>query len=138
MNALRRGFGETASDNSTAFGFSLTIGGVALILADVHDSPVVGEVFLLVGGAAAAMILVVVLSTRALRTDTAEPLPERAQMRGSALNFLSVGAGLLAGWGVAVVADGGLAWAGAGFAGILAYLVVEALEYAAMLRFEQR
>lgn len=138
MDALRRGLGETASDNSTAFGFSLTIGGVGLILADVHGSPEVGEVFLLIGGAAAAMILIATLSTRGFRSETPDPLPERAQMRGSALNFLSVGVGLLGGWGVATVVHGSVAWAGGGFAGILLYLSVEALEYAAMLRLEQR
>lgn len=138
MGALSRGLGETASDNATAFGFSLTIGGVGLITADLHGSPAVGEVFLMIGGGAAAMILIAMLATRAFQHETPDQLPERAQMRGAALNFLSVGAGLLVAWGAASLFDGGLAWALSGFGGIFAYLVVEALEYAATLRFEQR
>lgn len=138
MDALRRGLGETASDNSTAFGFSLTIGGAALILADIHGAPSTGRVFLLIAGAAAAMILISALSTRGFSTDTAEPLPERAQMRGSGLNFLSVGAGLLATWGLATLIDDPLAWLAGGFAAILTYLLVESLEYASTLEGERR
>jgi len=137
MKALRRGLGETANDNSTAFGFSLTIGGTALILADLHGSPVVGEVFLLIGGAAAAMIAISALSTGGFRKETAEPLPERAQMRGSGLNFLSVGSGLLAVWGAAALLDVGAAWAVGGFVAILLYLIVESLEYAAALAADE-
>lgn len=136
MDALRRGLGETASDNSTAFGFSLTIGGTGLILADLQGSPTVGEVFLLIGGAAAAMILINVLSTRGLRTGTTDPLPERAQMRGSALNFLSVGFGLLAAWGLGSAIDVSTAWLVCGFSAILIYLLTEALEYASMMRLD--
>jgi len=77
MEALRRGLGETANNNSTAFGFSLTIGGTGLILADLHGSPAVGEVFLLIAGPAVAMIMISALSTSGFRTHTAEPLPER-------------------------------------------------------------
>lgn len=137
MGALRRGLGETANDNSTAFGFSLTIGGTALILADVHGSPAVGEAFLLIAGAAAAMIAISALSTSGFRTDTAEPLPERAQMRGSGLNFLSVGIGMLAAWGAGELLGGGAAWAAGGFAGILLYLIVESLEYAVTLSADE-
>lgn len=133
MDALRRGLGETASDNATAFGFSLTIGGAGLILSDIHGSPDVGQVFLLIGGAATAMVLIAVLSTRGLRTDTAEPLPERAQMRGSALNFVSVGFGLLAAWGLGSATDSSIAWLIGGFSAILVYLLTEALEYAGTL-----
>lgn len=138
MRALWRGLGETANDNSTAFGFSLTIGGVALILADLHGSPKVAEVFLLIGGAAAAMIAISAVSTRGFRSDTADPLPERAQMRGSALNFISVGMGLLAAWGAGEILDGGVAWAVGGFVGILLYLTFESLEYATTLAADER
>jgi len=133
MEALRRGLGETANNNSTAFGFSLTIGGTGLILADLHGSPAVGEVFLLIAGPAVAMIMISALSTSGFRTHTAEPLPEREQMRGSGLNFLSAGSGLLAAWGAAALLDGGAAWAVGGFVGILLYLIVESLEYATTL-----
>ena len=133
MDALRRGLGETASDNSTAFGFSLTIGGAGLILSDLKGSPAVGEVFMLIGGAAAAMILISALSTSGFRSDTADSLPERAQMRGSALNFLSVGIGLLAAWGLGSLIGGPIAWLVGGFSAILLYLLVESLEYASTL-----
>ena len=138
MEAFRRGLGETAQDNSTAFGFSLTIGGTALILADLHGAPAVGEVFLLIGGAAAAMILISAISTSGFRDDTAEALPERAQMRGSGLNFLSVGGGMLGAWGVAELLDGGVAWVVGGFVGILLYLFVESLEYAGTLAADKQ
>ena len=137
MNVLRRGLGETASDNSTAFGFSLTIGGAGLILADVHGPPDVARVFLLIGGAAAAMILISALSTGGFRDDTPESLPERAQMRGSALNFLSVGIGMVSAWGLGSLIGGPIAWLAGGFSAILLYLLIESLEYASTLRAEQ-
>lgn len=136
MDVLRRGLGETASDNATAFGFSLTISGAALILADLHGAPKVEEVFLLIGGATAAMVFISALSTHGFRRDTPERLPERAQMRGSALNFLSVGSGLLAAWGLGALIDGSSVWLGGGFGAILLYLIVESLEYASALRAE--
>jgi hypothetical protein len=134
MKSLRRGLGETASDNATAFGFSLTIGGAGLIAADLHGSPAVPEVFLLIGGAALAMIFVAAVSTGAFRSDTPESLPEKAQMRGAALNFLSVGLGLLAAWGLSSLIDSSIAWFAAGLSAILVYLVTEALEYSVTLR----
>ncbi len=138
MDSLRRGLGETAADNSTAFGFSLTIGGTGLILSDLHRSPSVGEVFLLIGGAAAAMILISALATRGFRTQTAEALPERAQMRGSGLNFISVGTGLLAAWGLGSLIDSSVAWMVGGFSAILVYLLLESLEHASMLEADDR
>lgn len=136
MDSLKRGLGETANDNATAFGFSLTIGGTGLILNNLRGSPTIGEVFLLIGGAAAAMVAISLLSTRGFRTETDDPLPERAQMRGSALNFISVGIGLLGAWGVGALIESTPGWAAGGFIAILLYLTIESLEYAGMLKVE--
>lgn len=136
MESLKRGVGESASDNATAFGFSLTIGGAGLVVSDMDKPPEVLEVFLLVGGASLAMILISAIATAGFTRSTARSLPERSQMRGSALNMLSVGLGVAAAWAMASLLDGTLVWLASGFGAILVYLMVESLEYAGTLQPE--
>lgn len=136
MESLKRGVGESASDNSTAFGFSLTIGGTGLVLSDVEKSPSVPEVFLLIGGASLAMILISAVATAGFAKSTSAALPERAQMRGAAFNMLSVGLGVGSAWLLGELLGGKLVWAAGGFVAILVYLLVESLEYATVLKAE--
>lgn len=136
MAHIKRGIGESASDNSTAFGFSLTIGGTALMLSDLEQSPTVLEVFLLIGGASLAMILTSAIATRGFSKSAPPSLPGRAQMRGSALNMLSVGLGVASAWALGEFFGGALVWLAGGFSAISVYLLIESLEYAAALRVE--
>lgn len=134
MESVQRGVGESATDNSTAFGFSLTIGGTGLVVSNLENPPAVLEVFLLIAGASLAMILLSALATAGFTTSTPASLPERARLRGSALNMLSVGLGVATAWTLGQLLGGTLVWLVAGFAAIFVYLVIESLEYAGALR----
>lgn len=136
METMKRGLGESARDNSTAFGFSLTIAGTGLVLADLEKPPAVLEVFLLIGGASLAMIVVAAIASAGFAKSSPDALPERARLRGSSLNMISVGLGMASAWALGEGLGGPFVWAAGGFAAILVYLVIEGLEFTAMLRAE--
>lgn len=133
---LSRGLHTSVVDNSSAFGFSITITASFGVLQLMLGSPRVGE---LIGFAVAAAIAFTVLQGVASSGFRRAPAvaPREVMMLGTALNFLSVATGVGAALLTAVVVTAPVGWPIGGFLAAFTYVMAEALEIAAAARVER-
>lgn len=122
-------------DNSTAFGFSITITGSFGLLTTYEGSSSVGEVFAFALAAALAFGVLQAAATKgfAHRPDI---FGRKTVMLGTALDILSVGLGLGGAALAGVVLSGFAAWPVGGFLAGLFYVGAEAIELAVAARLK--
>ena len=113
--------------NATAFGFSITITVSFGVLNRLEGSPTLLELLLYGVAAALAVALLEALVTYGFRRRAGEA-PSEVQMLGSAMNALSVAAGIGAAIGLAKLIDGTAAWPAAAFVASTVFILVESAE----------
>ncbi len=134
---LRRGLHTSVVDNSTAFGYSIMITASFAALSSLRGSPALAEVFGFALGAAVTFPLFQGLATAWFRRrpDTS---PREVVIKGTALNFLSVGLAVGAATLVGVILEVGISWPIAGLLASSTYLLAESAELAGAERIERR
>ena len=113
---MRRAIGTSVHGNAPAFGFSIMINCSFGVVSMLRVPATLPDVFLFGTAAALGLTLLEGLVSRGFRNRLDEP-PEQVELLGTAMNFLSVAAGV----GVATVAAslviGRPAWHARGFLG---------------------
>lgn len=130
---LRRGLQNSLVDNSTAFGFSITITASFGVLGALHGSADVSEVFGFAIAGALAFTLLQMLATRDFR-ERPDAAPRKVVMLGTALNFVSVAAAVGVAALVGLILPAAVAWPLGPFLASVTYVAVEAAELALAAR----
>jgi hypothetical protein len=113
--------------NATAFGFSITITISFGALQRLEGQPTLLEILLFGVAAAVAVGVLEGAVTRGFRQRVGTA-PAEVAMLGTALNFVSVAAGVGAAIAVAEIAGGLTAWVVGGAAGVTVYMLTESVE----------
>lgn len=124
-----RGLRSTVGRESTTFGFSILVTVTFGLMQALEGSPDVPRIFLFAVGAVLSFTLMEGVLSQGFR----RPMPQhhtQVQALGTALNMLSVLAGLGAAWLLGTVTSHALVWGAAPFAAAAVYLVMESLETA--------
>ena len=124
---FRTAVSTSTSGNSAAFGFSITITGSFGVLQTVLGSPSVPRVLLFAVAAALTLGSIQAVVTRGFRDRTGMAPPEVA-MLGTAQDFLSVAAAILAVAGTAALVHGWPGWLLGGAVAALVFLAAETAE----------
>jgi hypothetical protein len=117
----------SVAGNSTAFGFSITITVTFGALQALDGSPTLFELLLFGLAAAAAVGVLEAAVTDGFRRRVGSA-PAEVRMLGTALNFVSVAAGVGVAIGIGELADGLAVWPVAAFGAAGTYVIVEAAE----------
>ena len=117
----------SVSANATAFGFSITITISFGALQNLAGGPTLADLLLFGVAAAVAVGSLEAAVTRGFRKRVGA-VPSEVKMLGTALNVLSVAAGVGGAMLVGVYLDGLPAWSIGGFAAALVYVLVESAE----------
>jgi hypothetical protein len=117
-----RGVRTSVANNTTAYGFSLTVTGSYGALAKVHGEPTWVELYLFLAGSCLGFAVVNTLSTRLFRKESPDE-PELVISLASSLSVFSVCAAVGAATGVAFALSDWAAWLLAAVAFTLAYVV---------------
>ncbi|HEV2768963.1 MAG TPA: hypothetical protein VGV40_02105 [Solirubrobacteraceae bacterium] len=117
----------TVRDNSTAFGFSITITVSFGLVQGARGSPTPTDILAFGLAAALAVAIVVGVVTRGFRVRAGHA-PAEVRMLGTSLDFVSVGAAIGTVYGLAKILPGFLAWPVSTFAGVLVFLTLQSLE----------
>lgn len=120
-------FSTSVHGNATAFGFSITITVAFGAVQTLDGSPRLVELLLYGLAAAIAIGLLEGAVTAGFRRRVGEA-PAEVQMLGTALNFVSVAAGVGAAIGVAELLDGTIVWPAASFAAATTFVFTESAE----------
>lgn len=126
-NRVSRAFGTSVRGNSTAFGFSIMITASFGMVSHVDGAPNSIELLLFGVGAATAVALMEGLLTKGFRAAI-ELTSQEVRMLGTAMNLLSVAAGVATALAIAELVDGTWTWPLAAFAAALAYVTAESIE----------
>ncbi len=132
-----RSLATSVHGNSQAFGFSIMITGTFGVLASLRGSPRPIDILLFGLGAALAVAVLEAVVTRGFRAP-AESVPSEVEMLGTALNFISVGAGLGAAIGIGHAVDGVVAWPLAAALASTAFILLESSEVLAASAIQRR
>lgn len=124
---MRRAVGTSVHGNAPAFGFSIMITCSFGVVSTLRVPPTIPDIFLFGIGAAVSLALLEGLVSRGFR-DRLDEAPEEVQLFGTAMNFLSVAAGVLVTLATAWLVTGVLAWPLAGFLAAMAYALTESSE----------
>jgi hypothetical protein len=128
--SLLRGFDAAVSNNAQAFGFSITVTVTyGVISAASVDKPTPLEQLGFALSSVAAFVLLNLVAI-ALLDDREPRTSSRTVLIATAIDFLAVGAGVGAAIGLAAVLSGWRGWVIAPFFAGLAYVLVQALEFA--------
>ena len=122
-----RAVSTSVRGNSTAFGFSIMITASFGGLVSVHGTPVFLEIMLFGVGAAAAVGVLEGLVSWGFRVP-ASASPSEIQLLGTAMNFLSVAAGIATAVGLGEIVGTPPAWPVAAFGAAGVYMLVESVE----------
>jgi hypothetical protein len=122
------GLHGSVRENETAYGFSIMITATFGVLSALDASPSPSEVFLFAFAAVAGFTTVSALAHFTRAGSEAEGT--QVLLVASFLNFASVLAGVGAAALVSWAGHGWAVWTAGPFAGSVAYMVVNALEYA--------
>ena len=126
-NIVDRAARSTIRSESTAFGFSIMITASFAGVERDHGSPGVVDLLLFALAAVAAFTILEGLASRGFR----EPLPTHGSTVatfGTALNFVSVGAAVIAAVALSAFLVSDVAWPVCVFVAAVVYLVAESLE----------
>lgn len=126
-NRVSRAIGTSIRGNSTAFGFSIMITVSFGMLSNVEGAPKVFELFLFGVGAAAGLAILEGALTKGFRAEI-ERTSQEVRLLGTAMNFMSVAAGVAAALAVGELFDGRVAWSLAAFAAANVYVAAESAE----------
>ncbi len=135
---FRRGLETSIVDNSTAFGFSITVTATFGVLTTLRGNPTIAETMLFVLGAALAFTAVQIVGTRGFRH---RPVPDSRDvvLLATAFDFVSIGFGVGAAVVIAYLLAYTIAWPLAACAAATVYIGAGGGELAlAELRQERR
>lgn len=127
QSPVGRAVSTSVRGNSTAFGFSIMITVSFGMLWHLRGEPTVPEMLLFGAAAALGVALLEGTLTRGFRAR-AEQAPPEVRMLGTAMNFVSVSAGVAAALGVGELMDGLPVWPAGAFAAALTYIIAESIE----------
>lgn len=117
----------TMRGNATAFGFSITITGCFGVLQATVGNPTVGQILLFGVASAATVGVIQALVTRGFR-DRVGVAPAEVRMLATALDFMSVTAGLGTAAGIGALVAAGVAWPLGAAAATFVFLAAESAE----------
>jgi hypothetical protein len=123
-------------NNSTAYGYSILATVAFAALSSRAGSPELLDLFLFVAGGCLGFGLVEVVASRGFR-DQLRGDRSDVVVIGSAIDLLSVAAGLAAVVGVTALAGGRVAWLAGPLTATVVYLLVNGLEMAFARRAER-
>lgn len=124
---VSRAIGTSIRGNSTAFGFSIMITVTFGMVSHLDQAPNALELLLFGVGAAVALATLEGTVTKGFRA-VIEQTSQEVKILGTAMNFVSVGAGVAAALGVAELLDGRAVWPIAAFVAAITYVAAESLE----------
>lgn len=133
---LRRGLQTSVVDNSSAFGFSITITASFGTLTRLQGQPGFGEIFGFALAAVAAFTLLQAVASSGFRRRPGTA-PREVVMLGTALNVASVGLGVGAATLTGLVLDSSVAWPLGAFLAAFVFILAEALEHTLAARVER-
>jgi len=122
-----RAISTTVRDNSAAFGFSITITITFGLVQSVGGQPAAGEIFAFGAAAALGVLLFAAVATRGFRMRAGRA-PAEVRMLGTSLDFISVLAAAAAGYAVALLLFGFIAWPAAAIAAVVVFLGLQSAE----------
>lgn len=135
--ALIRGMRTSVRNNSAAYGYSVTITATFGAVTALTRKPNVPDIFLFLGGAAAAFTLVELLASKGFKvTDHSEP--EEVILVAASFNVFSIASGVAGGCLAAWLLSRWIAWLIGPFAATVVYLFVVGVELAVAERAERR
>ncbi len=134
---IRRGLHTSVVDNSTAFGFSITITCSFGVLSNTEGSPSIGAILAFGLAAAATFTLLHALASDLFR-HRPQSAPRQVVILGTALNFLSVGLGVGAAVLVGLLVAPAAAWPLGSVAAASAFIFSESLEMLLAEQVERR
>jgi hypothetical protein len=117
-----RGVRSSAANNTTAYGFSLTVAGSFAALTKLHGTPTWIELFLFLVGSCAGFAGANALSTRLFKKESPDE-PELVISLATSLSMFSVCGSVGAATGVSFALGGWPAWLLAALAFTLAYVI---------------
>lgn len=127
----------SVSANGTAFGFSIMITVSFGALSTKEGTPTIAELFLFGSLAALAIGALEAIVTRGFR-DRVGSVPAEVSMLGTALDVLSVAAGVGAVVAAAAATSGLLAWGLGGFLAAGVYVLAESAEILLAIVIQRR
>lgn len=127
---IRKNVSVSLKDNSSAYGYSITITGAYAVLESFHHgSPDLLEIFVGAGGAVLAFVAME-FALNLLGRDLDSKDTEQTRIIARMLAFASIGCGMavaaLCGW----LLHGAVAWFAAGFLATSSFVLLDALELA--------
>lgn len=125
-----KGLDAAASGNAQAFGYSILITVSYGIISVSSPPPSIGELFGYAMGAIAAFSLLNLVVAYLARDEPNVSEREHVLLIATATDFIAVGAGLGAAFGIDAAVSGWAVWILAPFVAGLAYLLVQAFELA--------
>jgi hypothetical protein len=134
---IRRAVGTSVHGNAPAFGFSIMITCSFGAVSTLRVPATLPDILLFGIGAALSLALLEGLASRGFRERLDED-PQHVQLLGTAMNFLSVAAGVGIAIATAGLVPGGSAWPLAGFLAALAYAATESAEIMLAERVQAR
>jgi hypothetical protein len=134
---MRRGIRISVHGNAPAFGFSIMITCSFGVVSMLRVPATLLDVFLFGTAAALGLALLEGLVSRGFRDRLDEP-PEQVELLGTAMNFLSVAAGVGVAAVTASLVIGTPAWPLAGFLAASAYVLAESAEITLAERIQAR
>lgn len=127
--ALVRAMRSTVGRESTTFGFSILVTAVFGLLQSVDGSPRPPQIIAYAMGAVMSFTLLEAVLSNGFRAPMPQH-PTQTMALGTSLNFVSVGSGMAAAWGLSAMVIGWWVWAIAPFVAGVAYLLAESVEAA--------
>lgn len=127
QNRAARAIGTSVRGNSTAFGFSIMITVSFGMVSHLEGAPNVVQLLLFGIGAAVALATLEGAITEGFRAAI-EQTSQEVMILGTAMNFLSVAAGVAAALGIAELLSGTETWPLASFGAAIVYITSESLE----------
>jgi hypothetical protein len=134
---MRRAIGTSVHGNAPAFGFSIMITCSFGVVSTLRVPATLPDIFLFGTGAALSLALLEGLISRGFR-DRLDEAPEEVALLGTAMNFLSVAAGVGVATATAYVVVGMASWPLAGFLAATVYVLTESAEILLAQRVQAR
>lgn len=127
---IRKNLNVSLKDNSSAYGYSITITGVYAVLESFHHgSPDLLQIFAGAGGAVLAFVAVE-FTLHLLGRNLESKDTEQTRIIARMMAFASIGCGMavaaLCGW----LLHGAVGWFAAGFLATASFVLLDALELA--------
>lgn len=136
-HTARAGLQTAIVDNSTAFGFSVTMTASYGALNQVAGSPSLVDIALFAVCAAGAFTVLQAVTTRGFRRRPGT-VPREVIMLGTALDMVSVVLGLGAAIVAGLLLPATVAWSAGAFAAAMVFALSQALELMIAARVERR